>query len=199
MLTSSVLDVYSSGTASSNTPSSGTTSTTSQEPEFWLGVMAGNGAGPGGTLSGGSGFNNNSTYASGNAQTLAGYQVASSTGTATYSGSSGDMSYNAAAVATFKGVVSVSTTVDLTPFAVSMSISQVVPGSFTNLLVSIAGEAGMDALGNAYPIGVASAYITAMNVPGAPATPATGCVIYYTGGVLYAKGPSGNAITLATT
>lgn len=99
---SSVTDLTSGSNGSTSSWTSGTTGTTTQANELWVGVIGGNGAGPGGTITGPSGWTNNSTYASGNAQMMAGYKVVSSTGTATYNGTSTGMTSYAAAVATFK-------------------------------------------------------------------------------------------------
>lgn len=69
------------------------------------------------------------------------------------------------------------------------------------LIGSIAGAAGTadPVAGTAYPEGVASDHITLTPVTSVPATPASGCVLYYKSGVLYALGPSGTPVAIATT
>jgi hypothetical protein len=63
----------------------------------------------------------------------------------------------------------------------------------TELLLAIANIPGSDTSGNSWGTGLTIA------PTGAPATPAAGCIIYYDSGVLYALGPSGNSIAIATT
>ena len=72
------------------------------------------------------------------------------------------------------------------------------PAMAGNLVGSAAAAPGDDGLGNDYPEGVMTPYLNLPDVP-APATPAGGCILYYSSGVLYALGPSGTPVALATT
>lgn len=66
-------------------------------------------------------------------------------------------------------------------------------GGAQALVTSIAAAAGVDGLGNSWVGG-----LTLDPLPN-PAAPGTGCVMWYNGTSLFAKGPSGTIATLATT
>ena len=63
----------------------------------------------------------------------------------------------------------------------------------TDLLLAVASIAGSDAYGNSWGAGLTLESSTV------PATPAAGCILYYDSGTLYALGPSGNPVAIATT
>ena len=65
--------------------------------------------------------------------------------------------------------------------------------SATELLLAIASIAGSDAFSNSWGAGLTLASASA------PAAPAAGCILYYSSGSLYAVGPSGVPVLLATT
>lgn len=68
----------------------------------------------------------------------------------------------------------------------------------SGLSLSLAMNAGQDQAGNEWPAGLMAVgvYLTPTSQP---ATPSSGCVLYYSGGSLYALGPSGTPVKLATT
>lgn len=90
----SPLDKSSTGNASSGTWSSGTTATTTQAAEAWVGCAVINNTPP--TGPGAPWTNTNQTNST--TQAIAGQQITSSTGTATYNGTSGSTNWAAAVV-----------------------------------------------------------------------------------------------------
>jgi len=68
------------------------------------------------------------------------------------------------------------------------------------LVASIAGAATTDPVaGGPVPEGVSADHVSVTATGSTPATPSGLCVLYYDGGVLYALGPSGNPVAIATT
>jgi hypothetical protein len=63
----------------------------------------------------------------------------------------------------------------------------------TDLLLAIASVAGSDTNGNSWGVGLT------LEPSAAPATPSAGCILYYDSGILYAVGPSGDPVAIATT
>jgi hypothetical protein len=63
----------------------------------------------------------------------------------------------------------------------------------TDLLLAIASMPGSDSAGNSWGTGLT------LESSAVPATPAAGCILYYNSGTLYAVGPSGNPVAIATT
>ena len=76
-----------------------------------------------------------------------------------------------------------------------LTLSYTGSGSSTNdvLLLAVSAVAGTDSFGNTYGAGLTLAST------GVPAAPAAGCILYYSGGSLYAVGPSNTPVLLATT
>lgn len=86
----------------------------------------------------------------------------------------------------------------------SGAAGQVVVTPYTNtglsLVAALAGSSTTDPLtGTAVPQGLLTQLAYLLPQGQTPATPAADCVLYYKGGSLFALGPSGNPITLATT
>ena len=116
-LASSPVDKSSSGAPSGEGDwSSGTTATTSQATEIWFGVAVGEDAA---SPSSPSGWTNTALNGSGEEWGQAGYQIVSSTGTATYSGT--PSVYYAAAVVTLEGSLAVTTSGSLSMASMSMA------------------------------------------------------------------------------
>jgi hypothetical protein len=106
LVPSSPLDKETSSSGSSGSWSSGSTATTSQATELWVGACCDIGVGNAPPITGPSSpwVNTTVTNASADPQ-IFGYQIASSTGTAVYSGTIGPADGWIAAVATLKGAV----------------------------------------------------------------------------------------------
>lgn len=67
------------------------------------------------------------------------------------------------------------------------------------LTQSVAQNPGSDSYGNDYPAGMMTFRVTLTDTAAAPETPSSGCILYYDSGKLYALGPSGTPVLLATT
>jgi len=106
LLTSSAVDKTSTGNSLSNAAawSSGSTATTAQATEIWIGCMS---TRYGQTVTPPGAYTSQGQSGSGTNQGYAGYEVVSSTGTAVYNGTVSPSSPYAAAVVTLKGTTNV--------------------------------------------------------------------------------------------
>jgi hypothetical protein len=80
------------------------------------------------------------------------------------------------------------------PAAGTTTIAPLAPAIVKILLFAVAAAAGTDKFGNPYGQGVNYPPVSSV-----PATPSKNCLVYYKGGKLYALGPSGTPVVLATT
>lgn len=180
LVASSVLDKSSTASGTSTSWTSGTTATTALAAEAWVGVVAidDNTGTPTGPFSS---WTNETAQGLGGAtatlQEISGYQITSSTGTATYSGSYAAAADYAGAVVTLKGagltlsLPAAQETIAAPAPGVSAGVGlatarqaiQAYPPSLRKLIVSLAAAAGTDDFGNAFPQGL---FATAAQISG---------------------------------
>lgn len=140
---------------------------------------------------------------------ISGYQFLTSNSSVTYSGSSSGTTFGAgsACVMTFK-MLAINlpvAQVNIAAYPPSFQVGLALPlvrvniqaflPALKQLIFAVAGLAGTDQFGNNYGKGVNFPELTSV-----PATPPAGtCLVYYYQGALYALGPSGSPVKLATT
>lgn len=191
------LDGGNTGSGTSTTYSSGSYSSTTGT-EFWVGganaTNIPDGITP--TISGASGWTNASVQTGFDSEYVAGYQLRTATGSATYSGS---VNYNGgthgawrASVATFRALPATTVTLTtaqvntaagaVTPVhaatvllqtaQVNVAANPVTPGVVKTLVASVSAAAGTDSFSNSYPAGFAalagSAYLRLFTMSSVP-------------------------------